>query len=357
MARIVVTGTSARAIGNWSPAFEELLRLGHRVETILFPHLPDPDHRGLRGLTLPGLAEFPIPESLRRIEWRAVSEIAAAARAMLVRDPPAGIVLTTCHAGPELALAGQLFNAPRRPVLVGCQHGTVQHWTAYWRHFYFDHFLVFGETFRARAPEALRSRVHATGLPKLDVIHPPPRPPFARDDRPILFAAQTTRTDELLHALRELGRLSGRAVHVRPHPEFPELFAGDGLPVTSGGQPLLEQIASCSLVITSGSTTVLESLVAGCPCVVLPLEQGEEYAAAGIVAKTGAADEILALANRQLEPDGRRLVADFLASAVGIADGRAAARAAARIATLVEPESTTVDGVGCSREAPPRGAS
>ncbi|MFM8890839.1 MAG: hypothetical protein ACKOTB_04285, partial [Planctomycetia bacterium] len=107
MARIVVTGTSARAVGNWMPAFEELRRLGHRVETLLFPHLPDPDHRGLRSLPLPALAEFPIPASLRRIEWRAVSEIAAAARDLLVRDPPEGLVLTTCHAGPELALAGQ----------------------------------------------------------------------------------------------------------------------------------------------------------------------------------------------------------------------------------------------------------
>ena len=342
MARIVVTGTSARALGNWLPAFERLGALGHRVETLLFPHLPDPDHAGLRALPLPCLGEFPVPESLRRIAWGVVSEIATPAYELLSRDPPDALVLTTCHAGPERSLAGRLFKAPRRPVLVGCQHGTVQHWAAYWRHFSFDQFLVFGEAFRQRAPETLRSRVHAVGLPKLDAVARPPRPPFERDGRPILFAAQTTRTDDLIRSLRRLGELSGRAVHVRPHPEFPELFADSGLVVAGGGQPLVEQIATCSLVVTSGSTTVLEALVAGCPCAVLPVEQGDEYAAAGIVAETGAAEQILEIVRRQLEPAGRARSADFLAATVGVADGRAADRAAARIATFVEPSGSEV---------------
>jgi len=346
MARIVVTGTSARAVGNWLPAFDHLVRLGHRVETILFPNLSDPDHLGLDALSLPRLADFPIPQSLRRIDWETVSNLAAAAHDVLARDVVAGVVLTTCHAGPEKALAERLFRASQRPVIIGCQHGTVQRWSAYWDNFTFDEFLVFGEAFRESAPDALRSRVHATGLPKLDVIVAPPRPPFTLDGRPILFAAQTTRTDEIICRLHALALVSGREVRVRPHPEFPGLFADSGFKVMAPGQPLLEQMAECSLVITSGSTTVLEALVAGCPCVVLPLEHGDAYTAAGIVATAGAPEEILAIAARQQQQPGRQITADFLARTVGTFGSRATERAAMLIATLVQARTSQCGEAG-----------
>jgi len=328
MARILFTGTSTRAVANWLPAFQRLQGYGHRVESLLFPHTTDPDHQGLYSLAFPRMAVLPIPESLRRISPHTVTHLATQACAEIRRDPPDCVVLTTCHAGPEAHLARMLSGPRPQPVLFGCQHGYVQNWPVYWNKFSYDHFIVFGEAFRAAAPEHLRHRIHAPGLPKLDAIVARSRPPFTDDFRPILFAAQTTCNSGILQMLHALRVTSSREVIVRPHPEFPDLFASAG--VNDGGrdEPLSSQIDRCSLVVTSGSTTAIESLVAGCPCVVLPLERGDEYHTAGIVTSSTSPEEILSTATRQQTAEGRELVAVFLAATVGAGDRRAAERTA-----------------------------
>jgi hypothetical protein len=338
VARIVVTGTSLRAFNNWEPAFRCLTHRGHRIETLFFPNLTDPDHAGLKNVSFPQLSEIPIPHSLRGIEASLVAHQARTAAGVLARDLPDGLVLTTCHAGPEPALARLLQHAQPRPVVIGCQHGVVQNWHSYWNDFQMDHLLVFGDQFARRAPESLRSRIHSVGLPKLDAITGSSRLPFSYDHRPILFAAQTSQPDRMLGILHDLQQISGRDLHVRPHPEFPTLFTDSGFTVVDNQELLLRQLENCSLVVTSGSTTVLEALVARCPCVVLPLERGDEYTAAGIVATTGEAEEILAIASRQQTPPGRALLSEFLEDTVGVSQGWAAARTAKRIATLIGVE-------------------
>ncbi|NDC63172.1 MAG: hypothetical protein EBZ59_04115 [Planctomycetia bacterium] len=321
-------------MGNWLPALYRLRAAGHAVQGLFFPHLPDPDHRGLDGLGLEQRASIPIADSLRRIDPNASRSLAEQGRSILRDDPPDALLLTTCHAGPEAALASVLFATHRRPLLVGCQHGFVQNWDVYWQNFCFDHFLVFGDRFRRQAPPAIRDRVHVAGLPRLE--RPPAgrsRSAFFDDRRPILFAAQTKCPPELPPMLQELATLAGREVLVRPHPEFPGLFAGSGLTPAPANRSLADQLAHVSLLVTTGSTAAIEALAAGCPVVVLPLEGGEHYRDAGIVTAAISASETLAVALGQADPAARRMIESFLADHLGDTD--AASRAARLIESLV----------------------
>ena len=335
VASIVFTGTSARAVNNWLPAFHRLQASGHLVRSLLFPNTADPDHDGLRSLGFPSLARIPIPESLRRIAPTSVRSLASAGHEAFARDPADAIVLTTCHAGPEAELARVLAAGQSRPVVIGCQHGYVQNWTVYWDRFSFDRFLVFGEHFRREAPEILRNRIAVAGLPKLDAIRREVRPPFHDDTRPILYAAQTKVSDDLIRMLNELAVLAGREVLVRPHPEFPHLFDGTGLTLTPEAELFAERMSRSSLLVTTGSTAVLEALVSGCPAVVLPIERGDEYREAGIVTDSISATEVLAVAERQDTRDEQRRLSTFLTDMIGPTDGNAANRTAELIESFL----------------------
>jgi hypothetical protein len=335
VASILFTGTSARAVNNWLPAFRRLEASGHLVRSLLFPHAADPDHAGLDSLGFPILTRIPIPESLRRIAPVTVRSLAMEGHEAILRDSADAIVLTTCHAGPEAELARVLEPEQPRPVIIGCQHGFVQNWHVYWDRFSFDHFLVFGEHFRRQAPEILRDRISLAGLPKLDALCRTVRPAFQDDTRPILYAAQTKISDDLIHMLDELAFLSGREVLVRPHPEFPRLFDGTGLTLAPEGETFAERISRSSLLVSTGSTAALEALVAGCPTVVLPMERGDEYEAAGIVTDSISAAEVLAAAERQGARDEQRRLSAFLADRVDPADGSATARTAELIESFL----------------------
>jgi hypothetical protein len=196
----------------------------------------------------------------------------------------------------------------RRPLIIGCQHGFMQLWDVwYWSRACFDYFFVFGRHFIKFVPSYFRNWVVAAGLPKLDLIQPAPRGDFQSDKRPILFAAQTRCTPRLTKALRKLETASGRTLIVRPHPEAREAF--DGLRTEFGfadlKEPLLQQMERASLLITTGSTTVLEAIAAEIPVVVLPEQWGELYDSAGIVAGSMDASEVLEIACGQSRPSRR----------------------------------------------------
>lgn len=319
MAAIVFTAINARSLANWAPILEELGRRGHRISSLLFPHRADPDSAGLRAAAswCPTAGEFPLDVSLWGAAPDAWEDVVDRAARSLTAIAPDAVVMTTCHAGPERALPAAWTGRDGRPVFIGCQHGFVQNWDGYWRDFRGDHLLVFGRMFQELAPDRIAGRVHVAGLSKLDAIAEEPRPAFAADRRPILFAAQRTCTDELIALLRAVGAAAGREVHIRPHPEHRDALRSTGLPLLDHGEPLAAQIGRCSLVVTSGSTVGLEAIAVGAPVVVLPLERGQAYAEAGIVAAGMTAADVLAVAEAQSSVGSRGRLRAFLERATG----------------------------------------
>lgn len=337
MARILFSASFGRAATNWLAAFTELQRRGHDVRALLFPVVPDPDHVSLDSLGFPTILRVSVPERLRTISADASRRIAGAAAGAVNAFDPELLVATACHAGPELGLLELLAGLDRRPVTAGCQHGFVQRWDSYWRRFAFDHLLVFGNAFRRLAPEPLIHRVRVAALPKLDAITRTTRPPLPLDRRPILFAAQTEFPQELSVVLRELGSTMGRDVRIRPHPAYPisDGILNSRLQVGDLALPLPDELESVSLVVTTGSTVVLEAMAAGCPVVTLPIQDGNMYAAAGIVSLAITTAAIFEVAERQQNSDFQARINGFLTDTTGAVEGRRAAVAADAIERLL----------------------
>jgi hypothetical protein len=339
MGRILFTGIARRSIDNWLPALRELRDGGHEVRMLLFPHLADPDSSALESLDFDTIGTFPFEEGLSRLPQSSAAELAASALATIRSSEPDVVLLTTCHAGPELALAEALAAESRRPVVMGCQHGFVQNWEAYWDHFHFDRLLVFGSLFRDMAPGHLADRVVVGGLPKLDLIDQAPGPEFDHDARPILFAAQMEPSDELRNFLASLSTRAGRPLHIRPHPEHREAFA-DIVPdsgMLDVAEPIADQLRRHALLLTTGSTTVLEAMAAGMPVVVLPEQRGDQYAGAGIVAPALDVGTVLDLARAQQTATGRLQIARFLERSTASATGGRARLARRRIEAGLVP--------------------
>jgi hypothetical protein len=322
MASIVFTAINARSLANWSPVLRELGRRGHEMRSLLFPHRGDPDSDGLDDAVAwcGSAGVFPLRDSLWGAPRATWSEVVARAIETLERLAPDAVVMTTCHAGPEHEIPGAWSGQGRRPLFIGCQHGFVQNWEGYWDDFCFDHLLVFGRMFQELAPARVAGRVHVAGLAKLDAIAARPRPAFPDDRRPILFAGQRACTEELVGLLRDLADATSREVFVRPHPEHRDAFLDAGLPSLDPCEPLPARIDRCSLVVTTGSTVVLEAVAAGAPVVVLPLERGQGYEAAGLVAGGLTAADVLAVVESQADADSPARLRRFLARATG-ADG------------------------------------
>ena len=227
-----------------------------------------------------------------------------------------------------------------RPAVIGCQHGLVQNWAVHWRNFHFDRLFVFGSHFMRTVPDQFKGRVVVAGLGKLDGIEAIPRPPFNDDLRPILFAAQTKATPELLLLLRRLQTVSCRPILIRPHPEYRDAFDGlrDTMAFTDVDEPLAAQMAMSSLLVTTGSTSVLEAIAAAVPVVVVPEERGNVYEATGLVLDRLDAGDILALATLQADPAWRARLDSYLDDVAGAPrSGRAALAAAAVERILGEP--------------------
>jgi hypothetical protein len=340
--KIVFTGTSARTVANWQPALSLLQDRGHIVQSICFPHRPDPDSEGLQRIGFPNLMCVPVEIHFSILERSSAKSIADKALHIIRDTAPDILMLTTCHAGPEAELMSLLALDKKRPVILGCQHGIVQNWNGYWSNFCFDYLLVFGPRFALLTPPHLRDRVISAALPKLDLFTKKQRGDFDNDQRPILFVAQTVCTPKLVKVLVDLSYMSGRQLLVRPHPEFRNAF--DNLRPFATFldvlEPLEAQMAAASLIITTGSTAALEAVTIGIPVVVLPQQRGNEYEAAGIVAKMDVAD-ILRLAKQQLLPEYRAQLLTFLENASGSRTSNRSVIAADCIEVITTQQQTT----------------
>jgi len=342
LARILFTASFGRSARNWVAAFEMLRARGHDVAALIFPVLPDPDHRGLDALGFPLVARVPVSERPRNMSGADLRGIAATVSSAVEIFAPDLVVATACHVGPELDLLELLAGTNLDVVTAGCQHGFVQLWNAYWNRFAFDHLLVFGDAFRRLAPPELVARVRVAGLPKLDAVPRIVRPSLATDRRPVVFAAQTEFPETLASTLARLGPQTGREVVIRPHPAYPlpSGALGTGLRVIDPSIPLADHLADASLLITTGSTVVLEALVAGCPVVALPLQGGDQYTSADIVASTISTVAILEVAARYEDPGFQAGLLRFLADTTGSAERVRTPLAADTIESLL-PSSRT----------------
>ena len=293
---------------------------------MFFPHMPDPDSRDLKSFDYESIASLPIEEHLSRLKASQSVMLAEQAMTALRTEKPDILLLTTCHAGPETKLLNLLNEQERaRVIVVGCQHGFAQQWQVYWNNFSFNYLLVFGTHFANKAPEPFRQRVIVAGLPKLDAIAPNPACDFEADRRPILYAAfgwrapQTYSTERIAETLAALGRVTGRQIVIKPHPEFRDAFSHlkQKFVFVDAGGPIVEEFARVSMVITTGSTVALEALAARVPVVVLPEQRGERYEDAGIVARSMDPTEILEIGSRQSEPQFRERLDSYLEMASG----------------------------------------
>jgi hypothetical protein len=337
MANILFTAITARVAKNWTPALRLLASRGHNVQSVLFPHAPDPDSLNLAALGFDNIASLPISTHLSGFGDHQSKQLAKEAEIAIRCYKPTLVILTSCHAGPETRLMEILANNPMRPTVVGCQHGFVQNWSGYWSHFCMDRLFIFGRHFLPQVPASHRDDIVVAGLPKLDSIRPVDRAEFAGDHRPILFAAQTACTPRLIATLRKLSEVAGRTVVIRPHPE-----ARNALDDLRGlfdfwnyQTSLEEQFSEVSMVLTTGSTVALEAIAAQVPVVVLPEQRGDEYESAGVVARNMDALEIIGIASEQSTPSCRARLLEFLEAATGSRRPDRAASAADHFESLL----------------------
>jgi hypothetical protein len=282
---------------HWLPMFEFAQSQGCDVRAIWFPRVSDPDHMGLEMVDMPALLKAPIGRDFAPTETSS-DQLYARVHDQIGAFSPDVILSCTPHVGPEASLLDITPLGPRRPCIVGLQHGFVQPWDYLEGLWPFDFFAVFGPIFKRVMPSR-EGRVICASYPKADEIRPRSRGGGHR----VLFAAQGTPTpDRLRLLLRELER-TGYQPTVRPHPELRDAFSGlrEEFEFRDDGV-FHEIIHDFDLVVTTGSSTVIECLVAEVPVVVLPLQGGEQFAEFGITARSLDADGIQDVAERYRDP-------------------------------------------------------
>lgn len=319
---MLISAFNYRSLNNWRPLCDALVQRGHAVYTALFPRLSDPDHKGLFDLPYPNLVTAEIDEQFRPIDGD-LPGILSRLREAVVANSIDVIWMSTFHAGPEHHIREALHDLPRRPVMIGLQHGMAHDWRRFeeWID-KFDLFGTFGPRFHSRCGDRLRLRMMTCGLPKLDTF---PRNKHPGPIRRILFAAQNEPPLEILKPfLHELSGLTKAEIVVRPHPECRDVYAGlfGDFVLDAPDRPIADAFRDVDAVITTGSTAGLESLASGLPTVVLPFCGGEEYEPAGIVLTKLDAREVIVIFQRFDHADFRAHVASFLDSVAGVAGTR-----------------------------------
>lgn len=299
--------------------------------------MSDADSVGIEKLPFPIVGRIPIPKPLRELPQFEARALAEEAIPSIRAWSPDLLMLTTCHAGPELELARHLTSLKKSPLVLGCQHGFVQNWSNYWSDFQFDALMVFGQLYVEFAPAELKPRVIAASLPKLDQMQPLLPLTLAWRRKRILFAGQDTPSQDLLRMLYDLRAAVNTEVVIRPHPELRVAF--DKLVpkamLTSPDEPFHTAIRRSCMLITTGSTSALEGLVARVPTVVVPDQRGSEYERAGIVANELSASDVLRVARIQQNKEWQRHIQDFIREATGSARRDRATIAADRVELLL----------------------
>ncbi|WP_250523094.1 MULTISPECIES: hypothetical protein [unclassified Caballeronia] len=292
-----------RCLMNWIPIATKIRASGGTCNFLLFPRLSDPDHKGLYSheiqshavLTAPIDASFELCETTE-------ADCKAAIQHIVKRKRYDGVLMTTCHLGPELTLRSWVQAVSPATQFVGLQHGFVQQWPNFEARFSsYDYLGVFGRAFRHRLVPEFRKRTVALSLPILDSYASNARPEGNR----ILFALQRDISPgEVQRLAQDIEILSGRKMVLRAHPEHVSHY--DVLRPTfefsDPAEPLSRALARTSAVITSGSTLALASLAMKRPTAILRHLGGEEYEPFGIVADAMEAEPILQILDRFREP-------------------------------------------------------
>lgn len=332
---ILVTAFTHRVLANWQPLFRRLNDRGHPVHTALFPHISDPDHVRLFDVDFPNVVTCRIGSDFRpceKSEGEVLSEVAAWAGAMR----PDFVFTCTFHAGPESRLRATLSRLPHRPLVIGLQHGMKHEWPVFEQQSdRFDVFGTFGPHFLRECSDRFRRKMVVMGLPKLDMVA---RKPAGGPVRRILFAAQNEPSPkEAAGLLAALAARLGAEIIVRPHPEHREAFRALAplFPTQPPSVPLANALAEADAMITTGSTVALEGLVAGLRVAVLPRQHGDVYQAAGIVAESLEAEDVIAVFERYDDPRFRAGIDRFVAEATGAADAGRTEIALAAVERLI----------------------
>ncbi|SAK53555.1 hypothetical protein AWB83_01406 [Caballeronia ptereochthonis] len=308
---------------NWLPLADKVRSKDGRCSFLLFPRLSDPDHAALYRSDIQSFARItaPIDKDFAFCETTESACVAAIQRCV-TEEHYDGILLTTCHVGPELKLKEWVQAVSPRTRVIGLQHGFVQPWGYYETLFdSFDYLGVFGQAFVDRLSPQFRERTTALSLPLLDSYRIDRQP----DDEIVLFALQKDLTPDVVKRLSsEIEASSGKKVVLRPHPEHVANY--DGLRQTFAfsdpTEPLSRALQRVSGVITSGSTLALASLSMNIPTAVVPHLGGEEYEPFGIVADEMAASPILQILDRFKEPSFRTQLNKTLEAYTGRAGQR-----------------------------------
>lgn len=314
---VLVTAFNCRSLSNWRPALDGLIANGHAVYTALFPHLDDPDHKGLFDLPYPNLLTVRLGQKFQPIDGD-LRSVLNKLRLIVARNGIDVVWMSTFHAGPEQHIREALRDLDRRPVTIGLQHGMQHDWSTFEGCAdKFDLFGTFGPHFYPKCSERFRLRMITCGLPKLDEIRKVER---SGDIRRILFAAQNQPPFETLKPfLRELSLMTKAEIVIRPHPQWRDLYSGlsNEFALDSAERPIVESLREMDAVMTTGSTAGLESLATGLPTVVLPFCGSEVYKPAGIVVTKLDPNEVVAMFRRFDDPRFNAHIDSFLDSVAG----------------------------------------
>lgn len=314
---MLVTAFNCRSLNNWRPLLDGLIAEGHAVYTALFPHVGDPDHKGLFELPYPNLLTARIDDKFQPIDGD-LSGLLTSLRRSVARRGIDVVWMSTFHSGPEQYIREALRDLPRRPVTIGLQHGMQHDWPVFEKSAdRFDLFGTFGPHFYAKCSTRFRLRMITCGLPKLDEV---PRYERSGSIRRILFAAQNQPPFAILKPfLRELSSMTHAEIVIRPHPQWRDLFNGlsNEFSLDSADRPIVESLRDVDAVITTGSTAGLESLATGLPTVVLPFCGGEVYQEAGIVVSRLDPNEVVSLFGRFDDAEFNAQIDSFLESVAG----------------------------------------
>jgi hypothetical protein len=263
---ILVIGSSPRTVGNFWPLVAEMHAQGHDIACCHIPVGPRATTDAF--VALGGQAKLVAPSSgaaglaIEHPFWGSLVE--------LVLDRQVDCVLCDdMNHWPAKRAAKCLSNLPVRPAFLSFQHGLYQSWSTMNRDFSADAFLCFGSRHVFNFESRYWGRVLPVGLPKLDRLALVPR----IDDGGILFVAQSSPNPAILRPLlADLQSKTGKEVYIRAHPGHPEMFdelRGDFSFLPVDKDPV-DQMASCSWMLTTHSTATLEAVMLGKHVVLLP---------------------------------------------------------------------------------------
>lgn len=312
---IVATGFTTRTMRTWLPLLDIFCHQGGRVSTILFPNADDPDSAGLAHLPYDNVLTAPMDGfRFRDDEHKVFREVETWCRL----NAPDLILCTTIHMGPETRLIEQLRDLPRRPKIVGLQHGVFQDWEFYnQRQDCYDYLGLFGDYYLRFLQDDACKKALVLGIPKLDRLS---FNGWRMGQRKILFCAQFIKDKALLiSTLKALEERMEALVIVRPHPELHAQCQGlsDHFEISSPENDLYDDFKRVDSVITTGSTTVIEGLFAGLRVAVLPIYCEDIYRHMDIVAAEMSAQAIAEVLSRFDAPHFAEGVRKIVAAMAG----------------------------------------